>query len=29
MQYWLGAYNYVSDGGTGDDGPFPVSGAVG
>ena len=29
MQYWLGAYNYVSDGGTGDEGPFPVSGASG
>ncbi|UUZ60638.1 hypothetical protein [Nocardioides sp. B-3] len=29
MQYWLGAYNYVSDGGTGEDGPFPVTGAAG
>ncbi len=29
QQYWLGAYNYVSDGGTGDDGPFPVSGEAG
>ena len=29
MQYWLGAYNYVSDGGTGAEGPFPVSGASG
>ena len=29
QQYWLGAYNYVSDGGTGDDGPFPVNGAAG
>ncbi len=29
MQYWLGAYNYVSDGGTGDDGPFPITGAAG
>ena len=29
LQYWLGAYNYVSDGGTGAEGPFPVSGASG
>ncbi len=29
QQYWLGAYNYVSDGGTGDEGPFGVSGAAG
>ncbi len=30
QQYWLGAYNYVSDGGTGDDGnPFPVVGEEG
>ncbi len=27
LQYWLGAYNYVSDGGTSTDGaPYPVSG---
>ena len=29
QQYWLGAYNYVSNGGSGDDGPFPVSGVAG
>lgn len=30
LQYWLGAYNYVSDGGTDDEGnPFPVSGDAG
>ena len=30
LQYWLGAYNYVSDGGTSTDGdPFPVSGGAG
>ncbi len=29
QQYWLGAYNYVSDGATGPDGPFPVSGVEG
>jgi hypothetical protein len=27
QQYWLGAFNYVSDGGTGADGPFPVAGS--
>lgn len=26
QQYYLGAYNYVSDGGTGEDGPFPLAG---
>ncbi|GAA4134186.1 M14 family metallopeptidase [Actinomadura keratinilytica] len=30
LQYYLGAYSYVSDGGTGQDGkPYPVSGAGG
>ncbi len=29
QQYWLGAYNYVSDGGTGEDGPYPVAGSAG
>lgn len=29
QQYWLGAYTYVSDGGTGDTGPYPVSGTAG
>ena len=29
QQYWLGAYNYVSDGATGPDGPYPVSGVEG
>ena len=29
QQYWLGAYNYVSDGATGDEGPFGVSGTEG
>ncbi len=29
QQYWLGAYNYVSDGATGPIGPFPVSGVDG
>ena len=29
-QYWLGAYEYVSDGGTADEGnPFPVTGTAG
>lgn len=29
LQYWLGVYNYVSDGGTADDGnPFPVTGSA-
>lgn len=26
QQYWLGAFTYVSDGGTGDSGPYPVIG---
>ncbi|WP_027644274.1 M14 family metallopeptidase [Salinispora oceanensis] len=26
QQYWLGAFTYVSDGGTGETGPFPVTG---
>ncbi|GAA3526564.1 zinc carboxypeptidase [Aeromicrobium flavum] len=29
QQYWLGAYNYVSDGATGEDGPYGVLGADG
>jgi hypothetical protein len=29
LQYWLGAYSYVSDGGTGADGPYPVEGTAG
>ena len=30
QQYWLGAYNYVSNGGTGEDGnPYPVVGVDG
>lgn len=29
QQYWLGAYNYVSDGATGEDGPYPVVGTDG
>ena len=29
QQYWLGAYNYVSDGATGPDGPYGVSGTAG
>ena len=29
QQYWLGAYNNVSDGATGPDGPYPVSGVEG
>jgi hypothetical protein len=29
QQYWLGAYGYVSDGGTGPDGPYPVAGTAG
>jgi len=29
MQYWLGAYTYVSDGGTGEDGPYPLAGDAG
>lgn len=30
LQYWLGAYNYVSDGGTAADGnPFPITGDSG
>ena len=29
QQYWLGAYNYVSDGATGPDGSYPVSGVEG
>ncbi|MGV1010350.1 MAG: M14 family zinc carboxypeptidase [Dermatophilaceae bacterium] len=28
-QYWLGAYKYVSDGGTGPQGPYPVKGTAG
>lgn len=27
QQYWLGAFTYVSDGGTGDSGPYPVTGS--
>lgn len=26
QQYWLGAFTYVSDGGTGETGPYPVTG---
>ncbi len=26
LQYWLGAYLYIADGGTGDTGPFPLLG---
>ncbi|MEV1143633.1 M14 family zinc carboxypeptidase [Micromonospora sp. NPDC049799] len=29
QQYWLGAYTYVSDGGTGEDGPYAVKGSDG
>ncbi|MGN9777412.1 M14 family zinc carboxypeptidase [Micromonospora sp. H33] len=29
QQYWLGAYTYVSDGGTGADGPYAVTGEDG
>lgn len=29
QQYYLGAYGYVSDGGTGDSGPYPVNGSGG
>lgn len=29
QQYWLGAYSYVSDGGTGEDGPYPLVGNAG
>ncbi|MDM4718312.1 M14 family zinc carboxypeptidase [Micromonospora sp. WMMA1363] len=29
QQYWLGAYTYVSDGGSGADGPYPVAGEDG
>ncbi|WBB81591.1 M14 family zinc carboxypeptidase [Micromonospora sp. WMMD882] len=29
QQYWLGAYNYVSDGGSADGQPYPVRGAEG
>ncbi len=29
QQYWLGAYNYVDDGGTSDSGPFPIAGVRG
>lgn len=29
LQYWLGAYTYVSDGGTGADGPYPLAGDAG
>ncbi|MET8525001.1 M14 family zinc carboxypeptidase [Micromonospora sp. NPDC005172] len=29
QQYWLGAHTYVSDGGTGDDGPYPIQGVDG
>ncbi|MTB87217.1 immune inhibitor A [Aeromicrobium senzhongii] len=29
QQYWLGAYNYVSDGATGEDGPYGVRGEDG
>ena len=29
QQYWLGAYGYVSDSGTGPDGPYPVTGTDG
>jgi hypothetical protein len=29
QQYWLGAYSYVSDGGTGSDGPYPLEGDAG
>jgi len=29
QQYYLGAYTYVSDGGTGDTGPYPVTGTGG
>ncbi|HEX2418548.1 MAG TPA: M14 family zinc carboxypeptidase, partial [Micromonosporaceae bacterium] len=29
QQYYLGAYTYVSDGGTGDTGPYPVTGTDG
>ncbi|MEV0330976.1 M14 family zinc carboxypeptidase [Micromonospora echinospora] len=29
LQYWLGAYNYVSDGGSADGTPYPVRGSEG
>lgn len=29
QQYWLGAYSYVDDGGTGPDGPYPLAGTAG
>jgi hypothetical protein len=29
QQYWLGAYTYVADGGTGEAGPFPLTGSEG
>lgn len=29
QQYWLGAYRYIDNSGTGDDGPFPVAGVSG
>jgi hypothetical protein len=29
LQYWLGAYTYVDDGGTGEDGPYPLAGDAG
>ena len=29
LQYWLGAYTYVSDAGTGEDGPYPLAGNAG
>ncbi|MCA2214823.1 M14 family metallopeptidase [Jidongwangia harbinensis] len=29
QQYWLGAYSYISDGGTGESGPFPLIGREG
>jgi hypothetical protein len=29
QQYWLGAYTYVADGGTGETGPFPLTGSEG
>jgi hypothetical protein len=29
QQYWLGAYTYVDDGGTGEDGPYPLVGTAG
>ena len=29
QQYWLGAYSYVDDGGTGEEGPYPLVGNAG